>query len=801
MKYSDVIHNKYVGPAAILSYKDGRVSMADINEGFLPEHWMDLSLDEFVDRDPYRCFDEDNLKILVNAVKKCIETGEEQRFETWRTVISGCCNSDRICIRSRIVLLEKGEDESFIFESVLNVTNEKRTELTLEDIEYRYKQASEQINIYNWEYDVATKQMRPCYRCMRDLGLPAVVDNYPEPAIDMGIFPPDYADMYREMMRKIHEGAKTLEADIPLTVGRIPFRVKYTTEFDESGKPVKAFGSATLISEKEIGHIKLDNQIIATLSREYSCIYVVDFISDELKVIKQEDCFLLKEDDGPKALFEEVASKFPGADKERLMLLVDRESIRHEIFAESERREFLYKNDDLNRWVRIDYHVIERRGGPIESEAMTVDRMLVTVMPVDDLVARRLDDERLIASQNKELEERQKKLIAAIEEVHKANRAKTVFFSNMSHDIRTPMNAITGFSRLALEELDNREHLKDYLEKIVTAGDHLLNLINNILDMGRIESGRMELSLSTACVSDILTGCADMVRANMADGGLEFSVDVDDMGKDIVECDKLRLRQIVLNLLSNANKFTPEGGRVSLKGEKLSYKESITYRISVKDNGIGMSEEFAKNIFNAYTREKSEIVRETQGTGLGMAIVKNIVDLMEGSIEVKTAPGKGTEFVIDLSMKPAEEKQEVKEPDTGLNEALTKRYDGRTVLVVDDIAVNLKLAECILVKFGFRVITALSGEEAVKIVKASKDHGAIDVILMDVLMPEMDGLEATRRIRALKDPGLSGIPIIAMTANAFASDIQETHKAGMNAHVSKPFLKEELITRINENLK
>ena len=370
-----------------------------------------------------RCFDEENLKILINAVKKCIDTGKEQRVETLRKVISGCCDSDRICIRSRIVLLEKGEDESFVFESVLNVTNEKRTELTLEDVEYRYKQASEQINIYNWEYDVATKQMRPCYRCMRDLGLPAVVDNYPEPAIDMGIFPPDYADMYREMMRKIHEGAKTLEADIPLTVGRIPFRVKYTTEFDESGKPVKAFGSATLISEKEIGHIKLDNQIIATLSREYSCIYVVDFMSDELKVIKQEDCFLLKEDDGTKALFEEVASKFPGADKERLKLLVDRETIRHEIFAESERREFLYKNNDLNRWVRIDYHVIERRGGPIESEAMTVDRKLVTVMPVDDLVARRLDDERLIGTAVQSIEEFE----------HKPDKSARVEMDSLEH--------------------------------------------------------------------------------------------------------------------------------------------------------------------------------------------------------------------------------------------------------------------------------------------------------------------------------------------------------------------------------
>ena len=276
MKYARIIDTEFSEPAAILSYKDNEISIIEINNRFIPELCMNVSKEEYLDSFPHKIFDEDNYSIIKDAIKRCVASEREQTAETWRSVFSNCCGADKICLKSRFILIEKNADSAVICECIRNISNERRIRDTLEDIEYRYKSASEQINIYNWEYRIDTKEMRPCYRCMRDLGLPALVKNYPEPAIEMGIFPPDYADMYRQMMRRIDEGAGTLEADIPLTVGRLPFRVKYTTEFDESGKPIKAFGSATLISETELGHIKLDNQIISTLAQAYEGIFVID---------------------------------------------------------------------------------------------------------------------------------------------------------------------------------------------------------------------------------------------------------------------------------------------------------------------------------------------------------------------------------------------------------------------------------------------------------------------------------------------------------------------------------------------
>ncbi len=792
MEYKEIINSKFSEPAAILSYKDGLARLLEINDGFVSEHWTNTSKEEFLRLNTPKTFDDENLRIFVNAVKKCIETGENQEIETWRHMVSDCCGFDKVCLRSRLILIEKDDYGAVLYEGIRNITNERRIKETLDDIDYRYKQASEQINIYNWEYDIATKEMRPCYRCMRDLGLPAVVTDYPEPAIDAGIFPPDYADMYREMLRKIDAGAPELEADIPLTVGRVPFRVKYTTEFDEHGKPIKAFGSATLISETELGHIKLDNQIISSLAKEYRCIYMADFITDSVNIIKQDDTLHIGKDSTCNDLIELISSNLHDTPEEQKAHLKDAKTVREQLFKDYDQREFVFKDENADRWIRINIHAIEKG-------ANGVDRMLVTSSVVDDLRAMKMDSDRLIADQKKELEERQTMLVDAIDEANRANKAKTEFFSNMSHDIRTPMNAITGFSKLALEEIDNREHLIDYLERIISAGEHLMNLINDILDMSRIESGKMEIVTSPYKIRDLILECADMVRGKMDENGIDFNVNVSEIGEDTVECDKLRFNQVVLNLLSNAYKFTPKGGQVFLNAKLLEKKDSNVYEIRVKDTGIGMSKEFCEHIWDAYSREKRNVVRETQGTGLGMMIVRNIVNLMEGTIEVQSEPGNGTEFTIILPLKASSADQTETAADKAVSDALSSSYEGKTLLVVDDSATNLKLAERVLAKFGFTVIRADSGINAIHIVEDSKP-GDIDMILMDVQMPVMDGLEATRRIRALKDTDLAKIPIIAMTANAFASDVQDCLDAGMNAHIPKPFRKEELITRISDNL-
>lgn len=793
MNYGDIIHSVYSEPAAIISFKDGHLKLMDINDKFIPEMWMNISREEFLGAATGDGFNDDNLKAMINAVERCIKTGKEQQVETWRHLISACCGLEWVCIRSRVVLVEKKPDMAILYEGIRNITDEVKTKEDLEDVDYRYKSTLEQNNIYNWEYNIATKEMRPCYRCMRDLGLPALVENYPEPAIEAGIFPPDYADIYRDIMRRVEAGETGIEADIPLTVGRVPFRIKYTIETDETGKAVKAFGSATLISDTEQGRQRLDREIIENLAEGFESIFIADLENDTVKVIKESDVFSVDENIGAEEVLKSIILKINDVDipEEQKKEMTRPEFVRNILFKDSVHREVVYKDEEHNCWVRVHYHVIERKED-------TVTRLIVTISVMDDFTSQKLESDRLITTQKQELENRQKMLIEAVDEANKANSMKTQFFSNMSHDIRTPMNAITGFSRLALEELDNKENLKDYLKKISSAGDHLMNLINDILDMSRIESGKMELSPSPVKLKDLLNENADMIRVRMEEKGVSFNVDVEKMGDDLVECDRLKFNQVILNLLSNAFKFTPEGKSVSLKGEKVKEGDLITYDIRIKDTGIGMSEEFSKKIWEPYSREDARTAGSIQGTGLGMAIVRNIINLMHGAINLHTEIDKGSEFVIELSLPRAVEESE-KTTDTK-NESFFRDYSGTRVLVVDDAPINRKLAERVLKKYGFSVDLADSGFKAIDIVKESKP-GDIDLILMDVKMPVMDGLEATRKIRALDDPGLSGIPIIALTANAFASDVKETQSAGMNGHVPKPFKPEDLLQAINNSLK
>ncbi|MCR5733765.1 MAG: response regulator [Lachnospiraceae bacterium] len=792
MDYKSIIQNRFSEAAAIIMYSGDDLKLIDINDRFIPEMWMNVSKEDFLKQDYKKSFDDDNRFIFKRALDKCADTGEEQEAETWRLLFSDCCGYDRVCLKSRLILLEKTPDGAVIFEGIRNITGEKNTQEELTDVESRYVRASEQINIYNWEYIIATKEMRPCYRCMRDLGVPAVVENYPEPVFDIGIFPQDYYDMYHDLMRQVDEGIPEIEADIPLTSGRIPFRIKYTTEYDENGKPVKAFGSATLISETELGHIKIDNQIISTLAEGYAGIYLADFVKDEVRIIKDDGILGFKDDGGCAELMACVSSKLKAAAYEELPVFGDIKSVRTQLFNESDIREYVYKDVADNKWIRISLHLVEKG-------SLGADRLILTVSVIEDLRAQKMDADRLIAAQKDELEDRQTMLLSAIDEANRANKAKTEFFSNMSHDIRTPMNAITGFSRLAADEINNREQVKDYLEKIISAGDHLMDLINDILDMSRIESGKMELSCAPVKIRELLLECADIVRVKMDENKLNFIVNVDSVGNDTVNCDKLKFNQIVLNLLSNAYKFTPEGGRVFLEGTLKEKDDTLVYEIRVRDTGIGMTADYKEHIWEAFSRENTVFVNEIQGTGLGMTIVRNIVNMMQGTINLTTEPGKGTEFVIVLPFKRAAQTEEARREEGAVKDAMNRDYTGTTVLVVDDTAVNLKLAERILEKYGFTVLVSDNGVNALEMVKESQP-GDIDLILMDVMMPVMDGLEAAKRIRNLNDPAIAGIPIVAMTANAFESDIEEALKAGMNAHVPKPFKKEDLITTISRYL-
>ena len=377
---------------------------------------------------------------------------------------------------------------------------------------------------------------------------------------------------------------------------------------------------------------------------------------------------------------------------------------------------------------------------------------------------------------------------AELAKIHaeESSRAKTNFLSNMSHDIRTPMNAIIGYTNLAQRHGVTPEEMKNFLVKIENSSQHLLSLINDILDMSRIESGKMELDNAPCNITKVLDELRDMFATQMETKKINFIVDTSAVQNKYVSCDNHRLNRVLLNLTSNAYKFTPEGGKISITlSEKNSDVEGVgLYELRVKDSGIGMSPEFAATVFEPFTRERTSTVSGIQGTGLGMAITKSIIDLMKGDIKVVTAPGKGTEFILHIELQLVD-KSEVKEDTPAIDEISDLDFSDKKLLLVEDIEVNREIAIMILEEVGFTVDFATNGKEAVEKFSASKP-GDYDAILMDIQMPIMNGYEAAQAIRKLKNPALAKIPIIAMTANAFSEDVERAKAAGMNDHVAKP---------------
>ena len=522
----------------------------------------------------------------------------------------------------------------------------------------------------------------------------------------------------------------------------------------------------------------------------------------------------------------------------------------------------------------------------------------------------------------------------AVAAAETANRAKSTFLSNMSHDIRTPMNAIIGFTTLAISNLDDKERVKDYLTKTLASSTHLLSLINDVLDMSRIESGKIHLEEVEVNLSDVLHDLKTIVSGQVHAKQLELYMDAMDVTDEDVCCDKTRLNQILLNLLSNAIKFTPAGGTVSVRVRQLAgqARGCGQYEFRIKDNGIGMSPEFAKRIFEPFERERTSTVSRIQGTGLGMAITKNIVDMMGGTIEVQTAQGKGSEFIVRVPLRvqaehrPVEKITELEglkalvvDDDFNTCDSVTKMlvkvgmraewtlsgkeavlrarqsiemsdvyhaylidwrlpdmngievtrqirslhddtpiiiltaYDwsdieveakaagvtafcskpmflsdlretlmsalgqkqtdaaqellpqkdadfkGRQILLVEDNELNREIAQEILREYGFRVDPAENGAVAVEKVSTAAP-GSYDLVLMDIQMPVMDGYTATRQIRALENPALAGIPILAMTANAFDEDRRRAMESGMNGFLSKPIVIGDLVQELHKIL-
>lgn len=379
-----------------------------------------------------------------------------------------------------------------------------------------------------------------------------------------------------------------------------------------------------------------------------------------------------------------------------------------------------------------------------------------------------------------------KELEQAKAEAEAGNTAKSIFLFNMSHDIRTPMNAIIGFNNMALAHIDDKETVENCLGKVGSSSKQLLSLINDVLDMARIESDAVKCEYRPTDLVDAATELVDILRQS-TQKALTFDVDFGSIEHRFVKADNLHIDRILNNVLSNSVKYTPEGGRVSFTIREVpSSKENYSgYDFIVEDNGIGMSEEFLSHIYEEFSREQTSTVSATQGTGLGMAITKKLVDLLGGTISIESTLGEGTKTTIRLDMEAVDESAvtgAAKAVETGIPDNLFK---GRKVLLVEDNELNREIAVDILTEEGMIVDTAEDGVVAVEKMRNAA-VGQYDLILMDVQMPRKNGYEATKEIRKLPDLYASGIPIIAMTANAFEEDKQNAFASGMNGHVAKP---------------
>lgn len=387
------------------------------------------------------------------------------------------------------------------------------------------------------------------------------------------------------------------------------------------------------------------------------------------------------------------------------------------------------------------------------------------------------------------LEKSKRELEEALDMANKANSAKTVFLNSMSHDIRTPMNAIIGFTDLLGENLGDEKKARDYIGKIKSSSDYLLSLINNVLEMARIESGRSDLDERDISVEKSLDAVYWIFEAQMKEKHIDFIWDVN-VKHNNIKCDVVKLKEILMNIINNAYKYSLPGDSVAVRIEEIPCDRDGYARIqtTVKDTGIGMSEEFLEHIFEDFTRAQTSTESGQFGTGLGMAIVKKIVDLMGGTIDVQSKQGIGTTFTVTLEHKIAEIAAENREV---VKSTEDYSFRGKRILLVEDNDLNAEIAQTILAGTGMTVDRACDGIQCVDVLKGS-EPGYYDMVLMDIQMPNMDGYEATRIIRQLEDKRLSEIPIIAMTANAFAEDRKQAFDAGMNGHIAKPINAEDL---------
>ena len=434
---------------------------------------------------------------------------------------------------------------------------------------------------------------------------------------------------------------------------------------------------------------------------------------------------------------------------------------------------------------------------PIREEEWFTYNFIVVSRDSSDNVSEFIIARQDITKLQQKEEETRRILERARDEAEKGNRAKSDFLSSMSHDIRTPMNAIIGYTNIARDHVDDREMVSDSLTKIASSSHYLLSLINDVLDMSKIESGKLQVVMAESDLRDVFGRIADLTRSQAEKKHLTITYENTDLAHPFVYVDELRLEQVLVNITSNAVKYTPDGGSIVIRAADVETLADGKHRycFSVKDTGVGISPEFLPHIFESFSRETNSTINKIQGTGLGMAITSRLVNLMGGSITVDSELGKGSQFTVTIDLKTWENGEQ-KNSDNKNDQDISYSFDGKRVLLVEDNDINAEIASLVLKQYGIVTERAVNGEKGVEAVKNGGDN-YFDAVLMDIQMPVMNGYEATRAIREMDGQYYKNLPIIAMSANAYDDDIRASLESGMNRHIAKPFDPEELARELN----
>ncbi len=507
-----------------------------------------------------------------------------------------------------------------------------------------------------------------------------------------------------------------------------------------------------------------------TLAKDYLNVYLIDLETDTVKVLKLRGFVTTGLGDDHNAIhpYEATCEQYIGErvhpdDRNMMRHAMSIKAVKEALSANSE-YVFAYRVIDQGETHYYQFKYVMAENG---------EGVLAGFQNIDSTIAKEREQQELLRT-----------ALAAAEE---ANASKSAFLSSMSHDIRTPLNAIIGFTDLAKKRTDDPAAISRYLEKVTTSSNHLLDLVNDVLDMSHIESGKVTLDEKPINLLKVLEDLHTIVAENARAAKIHLSFDTSGIKNENVLGDELKIKKVLLNILGNAVKFTEEGGSVtfSVDERKLRSSDYTHYVFHIRDTGIGMDDSFKSHAFDAFAREKAGDDFTTPGTGLGLSIAKSLINIMSGSIHLESEKGVGTEFTISLHLRAIEAKEEAPKKDAENAAGSRKSFEGKRVLLVEDNELNREISAEILKAAGFQVDDAEDGRVAVRKI-ADGDVGTYDLVLMDIQMPNMNGYEATRAIRNLPNPQKASIPIIATTANAFNSDRDEALAAGMDGHIAKP---------------